>query len=133
MMDRQMDKIPEIYCAIEILFDKNTDINSVSEALHQIGIDDFEILMPKCEPITILEMAIVKKEPFWYLDEALTKMFLYVDNCLFDLIEVIKKFHGQARIDIAFYQYGTYPALEFSGKNMKKIRTLEADISIDPY
>lgn len=132
MDNEQINKIPEIYCAISVSFERNTNMTSVSDSLNQIGIYNFEIHTPKCEPIVCLDIAIVKNEPFWYLDEALTKMFLQVENCLSDLKEIIKKFHGQVCIDVAFYQYGTYPALTFFGENMKKIHFLEADISIDP-
>ena len=133
MGDEQINKIPQIYCAISVSFERNTDITSVSDSLNQIGIHNFEIHTPKCEPIVCLDIAIVKNEPLWYLDEALTKMFLQVENCLLDLKEIIKKFHGETCIDVAFYQYGTYPVLIFSGENMRKIRLLEADISIDPF
>ena len=60
-------------------------------------------------------------------------MFSRVDNYLNKIKEITKKYNGKICIDIAFYEYGTYPALLFSGENMKKIHYLEADISIDPY
>jgi len=133
MNAQQTDKIPEIYCAISLFFKRDIDTFSISNGLKQLGIQNIEIHKPKYEPVVRVNIAIIKNEPFWYLDEALTKMFLQVENCLTDVKEIIEKFHGEACIDIAFHHYGTYPALEFSGESMKKIRYLEADISIDPY
>lgn len=133
MKAQQTDKIPEIYCAISLSFNKDIDTFSISNDLKKFGIQNIEIHKPKCEPIVCIDIAIIKNEPFWYLDEALTKMFLQVENRLTNIKEIIEKFHGKVCIDVAFYHYGTYPALKFSGENMKKIRYLEADISIDPY
>lgn len=126
-------QIPEIYCAISIMLNENADTDALIERLNQLGIVDIEITTPKCESIISLEIAMVRNEKFWYLDEALTKMFNQIDNYLVQLKNLIDVFEGKICIDIAFYQYGTYPALEFMGENMKKIRFLEADISIDAY
>lgn len=127
------EKMPKIYCAICILFDKESETDLFSEALNQIGIHDFKIRFPKYSQRMCYDMAIVNNEEFWYLDEALAKMFQKVDGVLPQLKEFVDEFKGKIFIDIAFYQYGKYPALLFSGDNMKKIRFLEADISIDPY
>lgn len=126
-------QIPEIYCSISIMLNENADIGALIEKLKQLGIANIKIITPKYETTIGLEIAIVKNEKFWYLDEALTKMFSQIDNCLVQLKKIIDIFEGKICIDIAFYQYGTYPALEFVGENMKKIRFLEADISIDAY
>ena len=131
--DELKKQMPEIYCAISIVLNENTDANELIEKLNQLGIADVEITTPKCESIISLEIAVVRNEKFWYLDEALTKMFNQIDNYLVQLKKLINDFEGKVCIDIAFYQYGTYPALEFMGDNMKKIRFLEADISIDAY
>lgn len=45
----------------------------------------------------------------------------------------MKNHNARAIINIAFWQYGTYPALSITGKNMEYIRLLQADIDIDPY
>ena len=131
--DELKKQIPEIYCAISIVLNENADANELIEKLNQLGIVDVEITTPKFESIISLEIAVVRNEKFWYLDEALTKMFNQIDNYLVQLKKLINDFEGKVCIDIAFYQYGTYPALEFMGDNMKKIRFLEADISIDAY
>ena len=80
-----------------------------------------------------LDIAIVKYEQFWELNDALTKMFLGVGDCLHPLKNIISKYQAETYIDIAFYHYGTYPALSIYGGNMEKIRFLEANISIDPF
>ena len=126
-------RIPEIYCAISIMLNENANIEALIERLNRLDIVDIEITAPKYESIVSLEIAMVRNEKFWYLDEALTKMFNQIDNYLVQLKNLIDIFEGKVCIDIAFYQYGTYPALEFMGENMKKIRFLEADISIDAY
>lgn len=133
-MNRELqNKIPEIYCAISLLFEEDADTASITAALSKIGIHDFKISIPKCDPIVCIDIAVIKYEPFWYLDEASTKMFNQVESCISDLKRIIEEFHGRVCIDVAFCQFGTYPALEFSGENMKRIHYLEADISIDPY
>ena len=91
---------------------------------------EINVCKPKCESLVSLDIAIVKNERFWYLDDALTKMFSKIVQ-IEQLKELVSKYKGTFCIDIAFYQNGTYPALEFIGDNMKKIRFLEADISID--
>lgn len=70
---QRINKIPKIYCAISVSFERNIDISSISNSLKQLGIQNFEIHKPKCEPIVCVDIAIIKNEPFWYLDEALTK------------------------------------------------------------
>lgn len=128
-----MDKTPKIYCAIDIWLNKNSDAALFSEALKRIGVYDFKIRIPKYSQKMSHNIAVIKNEEFWYLDEALTKMFQKVEGFLPQLKEIIDEFQAEVVIDVAFYQYGKYPALMFSGDNMKKIRFLEADISIDPY
>lgn len=133
MKKKNLDKqIPEIYCAISIIFEQSADVDKILSSLREIGISEIKVCKPKCESLVSLDIAIVKKEQFWYLDDALTKMFLKIDR-IEQLKKVVREHKGNFCIDIAFYQYGTYPALEFIGENMEKIRYLEADISIDAY
>jgi hypothetical protein len=125
--DKKIDAIPEIYSAITFFFEKNVDVDMILNELKGLGICDTEVIGVS------IHFAIIYYERIWYLDDALTKMFSKVDGCLPQLKDILVRHKGRAIIDIAFYQYGTYPALEFCGENMKKIRFLEADISIDPY
>ena len=126
------ERMPEIYCAISIVFEHNVDIDEILFGLRKIGISEIKVCSPKCESLISVDIAIVKNEKFWHLDDALTKMFSKIAR-IEELKEVVSKHKGNFCIDIAFYQYGTYPALDFVGDNMKKIRFLEADISVDAY
>lgn len=132
-MGKSVDKkIPEIYCALSVIFDRNVDVEQITESLKKSGISEMKVQKPKCEPILSLDVAIVHYEAFWYLDDALTKMFSKIHS-VSRLKEIVYDFGGTFCVDIAFRHYGKYPALEFSGENMETIRFLEADISIDAY
>ena len=136
MLDNEykIDEIPEIYSAIVFKFEKNVDVDIILNDLKGLEICDVKVIRPKCFPsVVCIGFAIIYYERFWYLDEVLTKMFSKVEGYLPQLKDILVKYNGMAYIDIAFYQYGTYPALSFCGENMKKIRFLEADIHIDPY
>lgn len=126
-------QIPEIYCAITISFDKDVSLTPILDVFKKIEIYEYTICTPKCENIIAIDFAIIKNEKSWYLDDVLTKMFSKVENRLIALKELAKIYNGHICIDISFHQYGTYPALVFSGENMEKIHYLNADISIDPY
>lgn len=128
-----IDNMPEIYCAIDVVFDKLTELSPIIDKLNALGIENIEICKPRLESIVSLKFAIVKNERFWYLEEALAKMFSYVDEIIVQLRSVITENKGTVFIDIAFYQHGTYPALIFDGENMRKIHFLNANISIDAY
>lgn len=131
--DSSIDRIPEIYCSIVLSFDKNIDIKGLMDSLNSIGISDLKICEPKFEPIISVEIAIVNNECFWYMNDALIKMFSKVNRCITELKESVEKFSGKVCIDISFCQYGTYPAIVISKEIIKKINFLEADLSIDPY
>lgn len=135
MKKESIDKTPEISCACLINFPENIEVSPIIDSLKQIGITKMKINKPRYDSAVSISISICDDgyKSFWYLEDALTEMFSHIDSCLFDLCKIIKKFHGEVIIDIAFYQYGTYPALEFCGENMRKIRYLEADISIDAY
>ena len=128
-----INNMPEIYSAIDVAFDKSIELSPIIDKLTVLGIDNIQICRPRFEYDVILKFAIVKRECFWYLEEALTKMFSYVDQNIIQLKDVITENNGIVFIDIAFYQYGTYPSLIFDGENMKKIHFLDANISIDAY
>lgn len=127
-------KMPEIYCCIIVHYDKaDKDDYRILEEIKKIGVYVEKILETKDKSNIDIEIAVVYYENFWYLHDALTKMFSQVDDHLSELKAIVDKYKAEVIIDIAFYQYGTYPALEFSGANMQKIHLLNADISIDPY
>ena len=114
-------------------YDKDEDAEMAVKEFTSMGVSDIEVVKPQCSSITKISIATVKNKRLWDIDDALTIMFSRVDNYLNTIKEITKKYNGKICIDIAFYEYGTYPALLFSGENMKKIHYLEADISIDPY
>ncbi len=125
------NEIPEIYCAISVIFNTNIDVESVLNELRYIGINNVKVCRPKYESVTYIDFAIIHYEKFWHLSDAITKMFLQIDNCIVQLKNIITKYGGETLIDIAFYQYGTHPSLVLSGENMKKIHYLDAHVSID--
>ena len=127
------DKTPEIYSAMTFEYNKDEDAEMAVKEFTSMGVSDIKVVKPQCSSITKISIATVKNKRLWDIDEALTIMFSRVDNYLNKIKEITKKYNGKICIDIAFYEYGTYPALLFSGENMKKIHYLEADISIDPY
>ncbi len=131
--DYKSKRIPEIYTALVLTFNQWVDIELIIHELKKIGIDEAEVRKPRTEPLICLDIAIVKYEQFWELNDALAKMFLAIDDCLRPLKNIIDKYQAETYIDIAFYYYGTYPALSIYGENMEKIRFLEANISIDPF
>lgn len=125
--------VPEIFCALSILLNEDSDISALENDLLKAGIRCQKKRKPKCEPLVRLDLAIIQYERFWELDSALAKMFSTINWSLSQLKGIVNKYRGDIYIDIAFYQYGIYPALTISGDNMKKIRELEANISIDPF
>ena len=131
--DRSTMSIPDIYLAISISLENENNLNIFIDKLAHIGIKDINIITPKYENLTYIEIATVKNDKNWYLDDALKKMFSQIDHCIIELKSLIDEYKGKVCIDIAFYHYDSFPALEFFGDNMKKIRFLEADISIDAY
>ena len=126
-------RIPEIYCALSLFLHNDIDEEFVLNELHKIGICNATVRKPKCEPSICVDIAVVRYEHFWDLDSALGRMFLQIDSCLDNIRNFAITYSGEIYIDIAFCHYGTYPSLIFCGDNMKKIRYLEANISIDPY
>lgn len=128
------DRIPDVYCAVALSFPERTDMKAVFEALEQIGICDFKMKTPKCSSDIWLDIAVVNYEPFWHIDEALTKMFSQIDGKLSSLAEIAEKFDASIYISISYCEYGTNPSVTISGENMKKIRLLKVSgISVDPY
>lgn len=125
--------VPEIYCALSICVDKSVDISFLEKELNDLGIYCQKIHKPRCEPIIGIDVAFIEYEKFWKLDSALSKMFSTIKWSYVQLKDVVNKYGGEIYIDIAFCHYGIYPALVISGDNMKKIRELEANISIDPF
>ena len=126
-------EIPEIYCALSIMLKKDTSVDLFLSKLRDIGIFEYRVYSPKYEDAVYIDIAEIYYDRNWYLDDVLSKMFSHIDGSLAELKKLIDQFAIKLEVDIAFCQYGSYPALEFVGDNMKKIRFLEAEISIDAY
>lgn len=105
----------------------------ILHSLRKLGIADPKPREPKYGNIHDIAVAEIYYEPYWELEDALRALFGQVDGKLPAINQIVDVFKGNVLVDIAFYQYGTYPSLVFDKENMKKIRFLEADISIDPY
>ena len=76
MNKKKLDKrVPEIYCAISMLVRQEAQIEKIVSRLTEIGIKEIKVCKSRSEPVISLDFAIVKNERFWYLDDALTKMF----------------------------------------------------------
>ena len=133
-MDKNLlnEQIPQIYCAISIIFEQSVDVDNILFDFKRHGMSEIKVHKPKLESSICLDIAIINNERFWHLDEALTKMFSKIDN-ISQLKSLGDRNGGSFLIDIAFYKCGSYPSLDFTGENMDKIRFLEAEISIDAY
>ena len=126
-------RTPLIFCAI-IIFFHNKNIIEARTALSSLPIGEIECRQDKADnELCYVEISRINNERFWELGEALTKMFSYVDDYLTQICKIIYKYNGTVKLDVAFYHYKTFPSLVIEGENMRKIRMLEADISIDAY
>lgn len=129
--DALMDQIPEIYC--DIMLASPDDPGRMIQELKAIGICPRKTGKHSVDSSQRLVIAKTGYRKTWYLDDALAYLFEKVDVVMPQLVRFIETYHVKAKINIAFWQYGTYPALCITGKNMEKIRLLQADIDIDPY
>lgn len=125
------NQLPEIYCDIMLVFPDDCD--NIPKCFEGTGITPS---IPGRHRKTSSGRWIIAKTDYlkeWYLDEALAILFKKVDTVFPRIIDLMKNHNARAIINIAFWQYGTYPALSITGKNMEYIRLLQADIDIDPY
>ena len=131
--DTEAEQVPEIYCALSVIFHKNIDVVAIIREFNKIGIPNISIHYPRHDSSVYLLISIVHYERFWDVESALERLFAPVDHCLCQVKKLVVENNGKINIDISFYQYGIYPALVFCGSTMRKMRYLEADISIDPF
>lgn len=126
-------KAPEIFCKI-VLYLKTAMVHEVLLQLNKLSIGSIKShLDPFNKEFIYVSFAEVYYEQYWDIDDALTEMFSKVEPHFSHICSIIDNFKCHSLIDIAVCVYETFPALLFSGKNMKKIHSLNADISIDPY
>ena len=124
-------KIPKLYCDISLCV-RHENTASVSAQLDNMGLQ-YSIVSPMYFDEDLLKIASVAPTELWYLDDALALLFQQIKNHVCQLKEMLHSLNVVAQLNIAFVQYGTYPALMITGENMRYIRELGADISIDPY
>ena len=132
-IEYESDEMPNIYCAINVRFANENDALYAIKQLAELSVKTTEYRKTKVIGQGYFSIACIKNKPYWYLDDALKDMFAMIDHCLPQICRIIKQNCGWSLIDIAFYHDERYPALVFEGENMRKIRMLEADISIDAY
>lgn len=127
-----MNKMPLIYCCICIEIKTIYGIKNILCDFENLGIKNVLYKKTKKGDVYIFQIAVINYSSFWYLNEALKMMFEKIPQ-LYKLKKMVKTLNGTIWIDIAYYHYKTHPALVISGINMKKIKFLDANISIDPY
>lgn len=74
-----------------------------------------------------------RTEQHWDVADAVTMVFEKCKSVIPLLSSLVKGGTVRVLLDIAFYHDDIYPSLVFEGNNMRLIRDLQADISIDPY
>jgi hypothetical protein len=82
---------------------------------------------------SILEIGGVRSEKDWEAGDVLKTVFKNAEVILPLLKSWSETKQIKVMIDVVFYHEERFPALVFEGENMKIIRELQADISIDPY
>ena len=122
-------QIPEIYCDLSLLFPVECDDGILQHIIAiSAGASINSESSAKC--LIVAKTGYLKT---WYLDEALAQLFRKIEAILPQIADLAQAHGTKALVNIAFWQYGTYPALSITGKNMAYIRALQADIDIDPY
>lgn len=122
-------QIPEIYCDLSLLFPVECD-DGILQHIIAISAGAFINSESSAKCLIVAKTGYLKT---WYLDEALAQLFRKIEAILPQIADLAQAHGTKALVNIAFWQYGTYPALSITGKNMAYIRALQADIDIDPY
>lgn len=128
--------VPEFSVALSFVFKKYVTIEKISDEIQNLGIERPKVIIPKSELFAdsvCVNIVIIKNERFWELDTVLTEMFARIDDKLPQLKILVEQYEGRIVLDIAFYQYGLYPAISISSENIRKIACLNAEIGIDSY
>lgn len=116
---------PCLYGAIVLSFPPTTSASALDKLLPQ---ETSYIRHTDC-----IEAVIAEARDFYSyeFDDLLTHLFAQCD--LKKIHEIAESQQAKVLIDISFHHYNTFPAMVFEGRNMEIIRSLNADISIDPY
>lgn len=125
MGQMKKETIPNLYGAIVLIFPEETSKARIMDILHE------HIDYQTCENSIEVIYREIKEFYSWEVDELITALF---DLCNFDAINAARELlNARILLDISFVHYEKYPALVFSGNNMRQIHTIQAEISIDPY
>lgn len=124
---------PKVKCTLCAIFDKEEFAKNFVSKLKNLRFDNLEIHKPKAVEEYSIDIACNKNEFVCDVDEALSETFFMVKDKLNELKIAIEETNGEFLIDLVIIKYETYPAMIFSGKNMKIIHFLNADISLDCY
>jgi len=124
-MEKVRKKEPHIICSLVYITGKeNVEIELLSKMRDEnidisIFDDNYEITISKIDSYE------------WYLENILDQLFQDFDKKR--IVDYIDINICKVLLDIEIWRTDRYPSIIFSGKNMEKIRTLKADISIDMY
>lgn len=126
------DQTPEIYCALTMFVPFES-----GDAVFHYAKDHGLSLTAKNTCCNGIEHRFIVAEVYyaksWHLDETLSQLFEKVRRIVPQLLHMMQEFMARFALEIAFWQYGTYPSLSITGKNTEIICLLKADIDIDPY
>ncbi len=125
--------MPNVKCILSVLYDNEHCAETLIKKLSGLGFENLKIHKPKCENTFSVDLTSSTNEKVWDIDEAISESFSMIANNLDELKEIVSETRGKFFVDVVIEKYDTYPAMVFSGKNMKIIHFLEADISLDCY
>ena len=124
---------PEIFCSLSIYVYDLEHIQALCDHLNAIGVSILEKKTYDKDKAAKIVIAEVDYSEFWHLEEALTVLLNQIKADLSQVRDAAHLYNAGIQIDIAFWQYGTYPSLSIAGNNMRRIRELAAAIDIDAY
>ena len=125
--------MPEIFCSISIHTHTADNAQIICKQLGTLGVNVLEEKISKEHDLVRIVIAREDYSANWYLDEVLASLLSQIKVSLSQVREIAHLHNAGIQIDIALWQYGTFPSLSIAGDNMRKIRELEADIDIDAY
>ena len=123
-------QIPTIRCTFSVSFTDATTAQNFATSVYALVGRKLKIFKPKASNEWIVDVAVLD-EQFWYLDEAVSKLFAQIDKDKNQLKKMIIQHHGEVAIDIAAYETETYPALFFSRETVQNICFFSASVGID--
>lgn len=128
-----LDKLPSIQCSLQIVFPISCNPTFIENDFRQYGWDLGFFTQPKQGDVIVFTVfsSGYMKSP--YLDRVLTALFEAVSNLVGKVNCIAQKYNGVVWIDVSIRSFGSTPGLALMGNNMRLIRVLEANISIDIF